>query len=247
LQKQQIDISKELKIVLAIEGTRKSTITIGFSEEAKAGVDELDIFSPPSQFSVINLALYNKDLETNYKYLQKEYREEIGEGEEFEIKLKNTTDKKLELITEEIGGFDEYEVYLLDKRLNKLYNLKEQNTVEVKRSIKSGDYSLLVGTEGYILEKKSNLLPKDYVLYQNYPNPFNPTTTIRFALPKDGNVTLNVYNMLGELVAGLIDNKVYEAGYHEVEFVGSAVASGVYIYRIQAGEFVVSKKMILMK
>jgi len=247
LLKQQIEISEELEIILAMEGERKSTITIGFSEEAKPGVDKLDIFSPPSAFCVINLALFNEGLETNYKYLDKEYRAEIGEGQQFDIKLKNTTGKKLELITEEIGGFDEYEIYLLDKRLNKLYNLKEQNRVEVKRSVKSGDYSLLVGTEDYILQKKSNLLPEDYVLYQNYPNPFNPLTTIRFAMPKDGNVTLNVYNMLGELVTELIDNREYEAGYHEVEFDAGAVASGVYIYRVQAGEFVVAKKMILMK
>lgn len=183
LQKQQIDISEELEIVLAIEGTRKSAITIGFSDEAKMGVDKLDIFSPPSQFSVINLALYNNDLETNYKYLRKEFRSEIGEGEEFEIKLKNTTGKKLELITEGIENFGEYEVYLLDKRLNNLYNLREKSVITINPLHQYDKYKVLIGKTEFINNIKANLIPAEYVLYQNYPNPFNPRTIIRFSLP----------------------------------------------------------------
>jgi hypothetical protein len=186
-------------------------------------------------------------LETNYKYLKEEYRADIGEGQEFEIKLKNTTGKSIELTAEGIENFTEYELYLLDKRLNKLYNLKERNIVEVKRTVKDGDYSLLVGTESYILENKSNLLPEDYVLYQNYPNPFNPITTIRFSIPKEEIVTLNVYNILGELVKEVIKTQQYEAGYYEVELDGRSLSSGVYIYKLEAGSFAETKKMVLLR
>jgi hypothetical protein len=89
--------------------------------------------------------------------------------------------------------------------------------------------------------------PTQYSLSQNYPNPFNPSTTINFALPKESQVTLKVYNMIGQEVMTLIDNKRMSSGYHSVKVDGSKLSSGVYIYKMIAGEFVATKKMILMK
>lgn len=89
-------------------------------------------------------------------------------------------------------------------------------------------------------------LPSNYVLYQNYPNPFNPTTNIKFALPYESNVTLKIYNLLGQEVMTLV-NKVMNAGYHTVGFDASDLTSGLYIYRIEADNFVQVKKMLLMK
>jgi len=76
--------------------------------------------------------------------------------------------------------------------------------------------------------------PAQYRLMQNYPNPFNPTTTIEFALPADGLVTLKVYNMLGQEVATLIDNQLIDEGTNEVSFDASSLSSGVYFYRLIA-------------
>ena len=94
--------------------------------------------------------------------------------------------------------------------------------------------------------KENGLLPKDYGLEQNYPNPFNPTTTIRYALPQRSHVTLTVFNMLGQVVATLVHEEV-EAGSHEVMFDGTGLASGVYFYRLRAGVFVQSRKLLLLK
>ncbi len=85
-----------------------------------------------------------------------------------------------------------------------------------------------------------------FELFQNYPNPFNPLTTIKFAVPKESQVNISVFNILGEKVKEL-KNEVMKPGYYEVNFNASMFASGIYLYRIQAGEFVHSKKMILMK
>ncbi len=88
--------------------------------------------------------------------------------------------------------------------------------------------------------------PSEYQLSQNYPNPFNPTTVFSFALPEAGQVRFRVYNVLGEVVATLIDG--YEiAGYKTIEFDASKLASGIYFYSLQAGKFSAVKKMILMK
>ncbi len=87
---------------------------------------------------------------------------------------------------------------------------------------------------------------KDFSLAQNYPNPFNPTTMISYSLPKAGNVTLKVYDMLGREVAALV-NGVVPAGQHEVQFDASFLPSGTYLYRLEAGSFTKTQKMLLLK
>jgi len=92
----------------------------------------------------------------------------------------------------------------------------------------------------------SSEVPNVYSLSQNYPNPFNPTTTISYGIPKPGNVKLIVYDLLGREVATLV-NEFQQAGRYKVDFDGSKLASGMYIYRIESGSFTDSKKMLLVK
>ncbi len=93
---------------------------------------------------------------------------------------------------------------------------------------------------------KENGLPAEFSLSQNYPNPFNPTTIIKFALPKSVLTKLAVYDLLGRKVKTLIDG-VLQAGYHEVSFNAIDLSNGVYFYRIQAGNFTETKKLIVLK
>lgn len=88
--------------------------------------------------------------------------------------------------------------------------------------------------------------PDAFTLEQNYPNPFNPVTNIGFSIPRDANVQLTVYNMLGQPVAELV-NARKAAGHHTVQFNAENLASGFYIYRIQAGDFVSTRKLMLIK
>jgi len=90
------------------------------------------------------------------------------------------------------------------------------------------------------------ILPSGFTLYQNYPNPFNPSTTIKFALPVESKVKVNIYNMLGQLIETLVDKEM-DSGNHEVNFDASKYSSGVYLYQLQAGEYNSVKKMILIK
>jgi hypothetical protein len=94
------------------------------------------------------------------------------------------------------------------------------------------------------------VLPTEYELHQNYPNPFNPSTLIRFSLPEDSKLAINIYNLLGEKVATIL-NEELKAGHHEVNFnttsTGYNLSSGVYIYTLESKNFSQVKKMILMK
>jgi hypothetical protein len=89
-------------------------------------------------------------------------------------------------------------------------------------------------------------IPGEIRLFQNYPNPYNPTTKIRYQIPTTGLVSLRVYNLLGEVVATLV-NVEKSAGNYYVEFIASGLPSGIYFYRLQAGNFVETRKMILLK
>lgn len=89
-------------------------------------------------------------------------------------------------------------------------------------------------------------LPATIMLFQNFPNPFNPSTVIRYGIPEQSHVTLNIYNSLGQRVATLVDEE-QETGFYEFKFDASRLPSGVYIYRLKAGQYFESKKLVLLK
>jgi len=95
--------------------------------------------------------------------------------------------------------------------------------------------------------KKEETIPNEFYLSQNYPNPFNPSTTIRFGLREQSNVSLRIYDILGREVAVLLDNESRSAGSYEITFDASVLASGTYIYKLSSDKYSLSKKMILMK
>ena len=96
------------------------------------------------------------------------------------------------------------------------------------------------------LNQKEIVVPLTYKLSQNYPNPFNPTTKINFSIPKDGKVVLKIYDVSGKEVYTLV-NEFKQAGNYNAIFNGSNLSSGVYFYRLNAGDFVESRRMILLK
>jgi hypothetical protein len=131
-------------------------------------------------------------------------------------------------------------------RLNSTVGQPGIGVVSNPSNINEAGFWYQVGNILTSIETVSNSLPEEFRLYQNYPNPFNPSTTIEFALPKSAFVTLKVYNLLGEEVATLIGEQ-RAAGIHRFNWDARGLASGVYLYRLEAGGFVQSKKLILMR
>ena len=93
---------------------------------------------------------------------------------------------------------------------------------------------------------KERIVLKTFSVQQNYPNPFNPKTTISFSLPSRAHVSVKVFDLLGKEISTLLDN-MCEPGEHSVDWNASSFASGVYFYRIEADNFLQTKKMVLLK
>jgi len=106
------------------------------------------------------------------------------------------------------------------------------------------------GTMGIKLPK-STLTPKKYLLEQNYPNPFNPVTKIKFHLPKEGNVELSIYNLMGQKIKDLVNEKIqpgiYEKIWNGTNWSGEKAASGIYVYTLKTNSYSCSKKLIMVK
>jgi hypothetical protein len=124
-----------------------------------------------------------------------------------------------------------------------VYNVALSNSARDSiESYLATKYGLTTG----IVEREGGSLPEKYVLEQNYPNPFNPSTTIRFQILNSSQVKLKVFDIVGREVATLVDERL-QPGSYETTFNAKGLASGVYLYRIQAGNFVETKRLILLK
>jgi trimeric autotransporter adhesin len=111
-----------------------------------------------------------------------------------------------------------------------------------------GQQNLLFEPDAIFIAKVEieETIPQRYTLEQNFPNPFNPSTTIRYEIPRDVKVTIEVYNILGQKIRTLVDEE-HSAGVYQIVFTGEMLASGVYFYRLQAGNYTEIKKMVLLR
>jgi hypothetical protein len=158
--------------------------------------------------------------------------------------LMGTYQNVLEFRRDPVGYFDAWEVDYLAPGLGVIYR-----AMFLGQDILSGaviDGKLYGDITTTAVEEQDNPLPEYFELRQNYPNPFNPYTTIEFSLPHSGFVTLKIYNLLGEEVATLVSEE-RNAGKYKVEWHASNMASGMYFYRLQAGGFMETKKLILLR
>ena len=175
--------------------------------------------------------------------------------------IDNNLDAGYESIQESIDNANEgdtiyirngiyYETIVINKSITLIGEGEDKTIIDCKKSIDDHvDMGALespykkpsTGIEG-IKER----FPIAFNLDQNYPNPFNPATTIKYALPKSEHVTLSVYNTLGQNIETLVD-KYMPIGHHQVIFNGQHLPSGVYFYRLEAGEYIQTRKMLLVR
>ena len=154
-----------------------------------------------------------------------------------DIEVLNTSDN-LTISYDVIIDAGEHMNWVLSSESGKEYTLEGTGAITIPSA------------EKFVLNREP-VIPITFALHQNYPNPFNPITSLRYDLPEQAQVTLTVYDLMGREVTQLI-NTTQKAGYRSVQWNatdmhGKPVSAGVYLYQIQAGEFVRTKKMVLLK
>ena len=144
------------------------------------------------------------------------------------------------------GDLVGFEFFIEDELSGMLESVDSGDELEFTPNSESNNFELVIRKRSSVTPIQDLELPTAFGLNQNYPNPFNPSTVISYQLPANSAVDLRVFDMLGREVATLISGQV-EAGYHQIQFNASHLASGMYIYRLQAGNQVFTKKLTLIK
>ena len=213
---------------------------VGSTNAAKSGYDRFDHPEPPPVGNYISLYLI---LSEEDKKLSIDFRPSGSDGYKFDFKLKSNLKhhKEIRLIPHNLP--EEFEWIITSEQTKMNYGQQS-----IKTSLTEVRYQLIVGNSEYLnqLSAEFKSVPEVFRLAQNYPNPFNPSTMINYELPNTSHVELSIYNILGQKVKILVSER-QETGYHQIEWDASGYASGVYYYRIQAGEFQDVKKMVLIQ
>ncbi|MBK8944070.1 MAG: T9SS type A sorting domain-containing protein [Ignavibacteriae bacterium] len=148
------------------------------------------------------------------------------------------------------NNWEKIDVGLIDSTINSIF-IDSKDNLYIGTKTDNDTASIYLGSTITSIQKKEIVNPIEFILSQNYPNPFNPTTRINYTIPINVNseqtkVRLIIYNILGEKVKTLVDNLQSVGSYH-IEFHASDFPTGVYFYKLQAGEFTQTKKMLLVK
>ena len=149
---------------------------------------------------------------------------------------------------------DNYELFILDRDKRKILDVADSTfTIDLGANGSARKLRVLLGSEQFIEQHREDipLVPLEFRLEQNFPNPFNGATTIRYEISEESPVQLEVFNLMGQRVLLMVDG-VQEAGSYELQWDGNnenglPFASGIYLYRIRAGEFTDVRKMLLVR
>jgi len=237
--------TNDIIITLLQNKLTKSKITIGFHDDAKIAYDAFDRFAPPADFEDFRLSLFNDNLETSHQYLLTDYRPLSLDGEIYSVNLKTKSNENITIDFDIPEKFQDSEVYLVNHNSN-LINMKTSKSIEFLPMQSVYELTILIGSQEFIDDKRSEFLPKEFSLSQNYPNPFNPTTNIEFDIPKSEFVKLEIYDAIGQKITTLV-NKNLNAGSYTEQWNAKDHASGIYYVKLTAGTNVKTKKLVLMK
>ncbi len=224
---------------------------LGLLKNATADADTLDFYEAPPIGEYVQLYI-----DENGRKYAGNFKPITGTGHEWQIKLRSSLpgEKTVRLTLNESGSLqDSLDLYILDKDQKCIIQPKEQKFSVKLAGDKIRNLQVIIGTAAFARGESDGvpLVPPATQLAQNYPNPFNPETTISYQLAKALAVKLEIYNLLGHKICVLADGR-QDPGGHTVTWdgrngTGVPVAGGVYLVRFEAGDFVATRKMILVR
>ncbi|MCG8608515.1 T9SS type A sorting domain-containing protein, partial [bacterium] len=230
---------------------------LGVHPDAEYQWDMLDLPEPPPIGEYVSLYFPRPDWIHANSYTT-DYRPSLGPGQVWDFAVTtNVKNSEASVAFRNIEAIPpSLEPILIDERLDISKNLREDNryTFSTGHNGISKNLKLIIGSMDYLARELSTIttIPTEFQLSQNFPNPFNPSTSIRYGLPRAAKVSLKIFDLLGREVITLIEEESKAAGYHIKTWnghdrSGRPVASGLYVYRLVAGEFSQTKKMLLVK
>ena len=243
------------KLLLNAENTNRYHVAaVGMDSRASMERDNLDYISPPIiDQEYVSVVFYHPEWNSDQHHFCTDFRPIDPEGDVWYFNLLSNSNSVM-FRPEGLGQIPEnFQVLLVDTKYGLSYNLRETGET-VLTDLFPDEYNrfaLLIGTEGYVNDAAGGLdrlIPGRFRLLQNYPNPFNPETEIAYQISVPGQVQLAIYNILGQKVKTLMDG-YQEAGFYRTRWDGTAdtgaqIASGIYFYRLRAGTFVETRKML---
>ena len=215
---------------------------IGVRFDASDDVDQYDHFEPPPPPGGASLAFKSADESRRCT----DFKAPFGDGAIWTLSFTDCKAGKLRFDDLENIPATMNAWLMIDDVVIQVNN---ETSVSITDKIKQA--FLVIGTEKYMEGETDDLIPVTFALEQNYPNPFNPNTYIEFTIPQSGHVSLDIFNVLGQKVRTLLDKEM-TSGTRTVMWDshdnnGTSVATGVYFYRLQFGDMVKHKKMVLLK
>jgi len=239
-----------------INGISDLLTDMGVAPDATAGFEPLlDLPTPPEPPGGDFVLAYFSHPTWN-PLLGERYNADIqdplteGETRTWTITVDGNTSDQVQLTWGTLSADipDYYTAFLTIENTGTVVNMRDINTVTLAADFPQ---DLSIEIHAQVLSTDDIILPNQFAIYQNYPNPFNPVTTLRYDLPEQANVNIIIYDMLGRQVKTLI-NQTQDAGYRSVIWdatndYGKPVSAGIYLYQIQAGEYMQTKKMVLLK
>jgi hypothetical protein len=254
LQKQVADVPGwRIDVVVRQGKFQDRTTSLGVSPSALIGMDDFEQRKPRAMAGIPDALFKRPEWDPVFSEFATDIRPGVADIEEWEMTVRSSDRKEVSLSFQGIHRVPEqFAVYLIDRARARAVNLRENSLYNFVPSTKITAMSVVVGKPELVQEKLKGLLPTRFELLANYPNPFNPSTTIPIAIPIQSEVTLDVYNVLGQHVRRLREGPL-EPGRYYFEWDGSndagvKVASGVYFARMRArGHADYANKMLLLK
>jgi hypothetical protein len=233
--------------------TQGASTKIGIAPDAEVGLDDFDYRKPHALGDLADIYFERPDWAGNNSRFGSDIRPDINEAEVWDFQVYTPQKNESRLTFPGLSTIpEEYEVYLIDKTRLIYQNLLDNDRYEFVSTAEISVFEIIVGNAEAVKEQLEAIIPMTYALGKNYPNPFNPTTTIPVTLPEQSEVTLKVFNILGQEVITLI-NGTLNAGRHYFIWEGTNQAktmmpSGIYIYQMTTSSGLkFTGKMVLIK
>lgn len=236
-----------IRIRLESDGVTDSSAWFGVSSLAHDGMNHLDVRKPAALGFEPSTAFEHTNWDSHFGNFADEIHPVFPDSSSWDLTVNAPTGKAAVLTFSRIQSVPQsFGVYLHDPDTGKWTDISKTSVFSFAPQSRTTLLTILVANSSVAKSTIGTLSAGSFVLNNNYPNPFNPTTIISYQLPAGSQVTLTVYDILGQRVAVLVDG-VQGPGTHKAVFNGSRFASGVYFYRLVAGNRVATRKMVLLK